>query len=311
MIIGHQKQWHFLKKSAELSRISHAYLFFGPAQLGKRTLAIEFIKFLDCQDPDYTVRPCQKCPACQDIKKGQHPDLIFIGPLIKEIQISQIRELQWKLSLRPSIASIKAAILDQAHLMNSEAQSCFLKTLEEPSGKTVIILITEHPELLFPTIISRIQKIKFFPLSGYEIESYIKKQGISPKEAKKITFFSSGKPGRTINFISDPQKLENQDQRIKELTQIIQSDLNYRFQYIKDLVSQKQNLKEVLDIWLRYFRNILLTKINNREPLINIQKNYPLVELKKIINTITNIDYLLSSTNVNSRLALEQIILEL
>ena len=145
MIIGHKNQWNFLKKSAELDRLSHAYLFSGENQLGKKTLAIEFVKFLNCSAKDFSEKPCQVCRNCQDVQKKAHPDFVLIEPenSHKEIQISQIRNLIWKLSLRPYSAVFKVAILDKAHSMSQEAQSCFLKLLEEPKGKALLILITE------------------------------------------------------------------------------------------------------------------------------------------------------------------------
>ena len=305
MIIGHQKQWQFLKKSAETNRLSHAYLFFGQERLGKKTLALEFIKFLNCQNNNQLSKPCQQCSSCKDIQKRQHPDLFWIEPVGKEIQISQIRNLQWRLSLRPLSAPFKAAIIDQAHCMNSEAQSCILKTLEEPSGKAILILITEYPELLFPTILSRVQKIRFSPVPISEIENYLKKQRISQEKKDKISFLSLSKPGLAFDFLLNPQKLEYQNQKVKEMIQIRQSDLIFRFQYIKDAVSKKYNIKELLDIWLRYFREILFKTLKNN------QTGYSLDRVKNIINTIQNINFLISTTNINQRLALEQLMLEI
>jgi len=189
--------------------------------------------------------------------------------------------------------------------MNSEAQSCILKTLEEPSGKAILILITEYPELLFSTILSRVQKIRFSPVPISEIEDYLKKQRIPQEETNKIAFLSFGRPGLATDFLLNPQKLEYQNQKVKEMVQIRQSDLIFRFQYIKDAVSKKYNVKELLDIWLRYFREILFRTLKND------QTGYSLDRVKSIINTIQNINFLISTTNVNQRLALEQLMLEI
>jgi len=336
MIVGHQKQWEFLRKSAEMNRISHAYLFFGQSQLGKKTMALEFIKLLFCQRTPHHFSSdssgqtnftksggeCQICRSCQDIQKGINPDLLLIQPQRptsakasvgkREIQISQIRELNWRLSLRPYSAPFKVSIIDESHCMNSEAQSCFLKTLEEPKGKTILILITEHPELLFPTILSRVQEIRFFPVPKSEIEDYLQNQGVSSKEAQKIALFSFGKPGLAIDFLSDPQKLENQNQKIREIEKLSQSDLSFRFQYIKDLISQKQNLKEILDIWLRYFREVLLLALSPQPSALSQPlQDYSLLKLKNTLQAIERINFLISTTNINSRLAFEILMLQL
>lgn len=322
MLIGHQKIWQFLKKSAELGKISHAYLFYGEEQLGKKTLAIEFVKFL----------------FGQDLFNPPHPDFIFVKPEEKNhnpsfpvetsafskseveeleshpfsrsgqtpIQISQIRGLCWKLSLKPFSAPLKAAIIDRAHLMNEDAQNCFLKTLEEPKGKTILILISEYPELLFPTILSRVQKLRFSPVKKEEIQNYLKSQGFSQKESEELSAISSGRPGMAIDSVLFPQKLETRQKKIKELIEISNSNLAFRFQYAKNL-SRDENLRETLNIWLNYFRNLLIKCLT---PGFK-HSGYSLSKLKNIIKQIQSTNFLLSTTNVNSRLALEILMLEL
>lgn len=313
MLVGHQKQWQFLKKSAENEKIPHALLFSGEAQLGKKTLALEFIKLLDCEIPEITKRPCQICRSCQDIQKKQHPDLIWIEPLEKEIQISQIRELIWKLSLRPYSAPFKAAVIDRAHFMNQEAQSAFLKTLEEPKGNAILILVTETPELILPTILSRVQKIKFYPVSSAEIENYLKTQKISNPKIKEIARLSMGRPGKAIDFISDPKKLEIRAQKITYLIKILNSPLAFRFQSAKDL-SREKNLREILNIWLSYFREVLLSRFGQGSVEMTKTGNfnqYSLLKLKNILKLLQSTNFLISTTNINPRLALEILMLEL
>lgn len=286
MIIGHQKQWQFLKKSAELEKISHAYLFSGPEKVGKKQVALEWIRFL----------------LGESFKLNQNPDLILVEPIGKEIKISQIRELIWKLSLKPYAASLKVAIIDKAHLMNQESQNCLLKTLEEPKESTFLILITEHQETLLPTILSRCQIIKFYPVSQKEIEDYLKKEKIDEEKIQEILKVCMGRPGMAIDFISSSEKLNEWQKNIKTLDKILNLDLSTKFQYAKEL-TQEDNLKEILEIWLSYFRNILFEKIN--------QKNSDsLTKLKKIIEKTQETNSLISTTNINQRLALETLMLE-
>lgn len=288
-IIGHQKQWQFLKKSVELGKISHAYLFSGQERLGKKRIALEFVKLINGENFDIG-----------------HPDLILIESEKGGIQIARIRELIQKLSLKPYSALFKVAIIDQAHLMTKEAQHSFLKTLEEPKGKTLLILITEAPKRLLATIPSRCEVIKFSPVKEVEIKSYLK-ENLSDKNWEEASKFCLGRPGEAVDFISDPQKLENRKKIIKELIKISNSGLAFRFQFAKDL-SKKSNLREILDIWLSYFRNILLSTINSQQSTIN---KYSFSKLKNILSQIQNTNFLLTSTNVNPRLALEILMLEL
>lgn len=246
---GHQKQWEFLKKSAELGRLPHALLFYGQKGLGKKALAIELAKVL--------------------IGKISPPDFILIEPEGKEIQIAQIRSLIQGLSLKPYIADFKIAVINKAHLMTQESQNCFLKFLEEPTDKTYLILITEYPAMLLPTIISRVQKIRFFPEKGFEIE--------------------------------DNKEL------ISDLVKITKSDLASRFQYAKNLSTE--DLKETLDTWLRYFRKIFIYRLTRQE--VKDFSQYSLSKLKEIIRHIQSTKFLISTTNVNPRLALEILLIEL
>jgi len=293
MIIGHQKQWQFLRKSLELGKRAHAYLFSGETQLGKKKFALEFAKLINGENFDFG-----------------HPDLILIEPYEGgEIQIIQIRELIQKLSLKPYSAFLKVAMIDQAHLMNSEAQNCFLKTLEEPKGNTILILITEAPETLFPTIRSRCEIIKFYPVKISEIENYLESQGISKEKSKAIARLSLGRPGLAIDFLTNPQKLENQKKIIEELIKISsgKTSLSLRFQYAKDLVMNPE-LSEILNIWLSYFRTLLLEQFLPPE----VKKpEYPFSKLKNIIKQIQNTIFLISTKNINPRLALEILMLEL
>lgn len=346
MVLGHQKQWEFLRKSVDTQKISHAYLFSGQSQLGKKTIALEFVKLLYCpqrQNPGKfgagkaLEKSCQICRSCKDLEKGIHPDFFLIEPQRPakaldstgkaEIKISQIRDLIWKLSLRPSLTSFKAAIINDAHTLNPEAQNCLLKTLEEPKGKTILILITDCPQILFQTILSRVQQTKFFPVSKSAIENYLKENGYSPEKAQEIALISFGKPGMAISLAKNPQIMKNQEQKIMEITQLSKTDLVSRFQYVKDLVSKKQDIKEILEIWLRYFRGILLEKIKKSPsshpkalPMENFAlsgnfakggSQYSFNQLRQIIQTVEKIRVLIGRTNVNQRLALEQIMLEL
>ena len=283
MIIGHQKQRQFLKRSIELKHIAHAYLFCGPEKLGKKTIALEFAELINGK-----ISP-------------SHPDLILIEPEPekKEISIDQIRELIWKLSLKPYSSSFKIAIIDNADFLTTDAQHSLLKILEEPKGSTLLILISRSLENLFPTICSRCEILKFYPVKKSEIEKYV--------HSEEIAEISLGRPGLAIDFSSNPEKLKEYKQKIKELIEISRSDLAFRFQYTKEL-SQNSNIREILFIWLKYFRNILLEKCLTQGAK---HSKYSFSKLKKILQQIQNTNFLISTTNVNTRLALEILMLEL
>ena len=331
MLIGHQFQWQYLKNLAEMREIPHAFLFSGPDQVGKRRVAIEFVKLLFGPENRKT------------IEKGIHPDLTLIEPkgrsLLdktlegKQIQISQIRKLNSYFNLCSYSAPFKVAIIDEAHCMNTEAQSSFLKLLEEPRGRAIFVLITPCPRMLLPTILSRTQIIKFYKVSEDDLKKYLQNQGIAQETINEIMDFYDGRPGQILDFLSDPRRLEDQKERILDIVKLMRSDLFFRFQYAKNLSKDPQKLSEVLDFWLRYFRKIFISKIKNMrsKQVLNSRlydytlanqgsaerseaepyNGYSLNKLRNILRILQNTNFLISTTNVNPRLALQILMLEL
>ncbi len=249
-----------------------------------------------------------------NIDKKNHPDFIFIKPLLnsslarEQIQIFQIRECIWKLSLKSLVAPFKIALIDQAHYLNQDAQSALLKTLEEPKGKTLLILISEYPEFLFPTIRSRCEILKFYPLPKEEISAFLKlaskEKKLSEKEIEELVEISQGKPGIVIDFLNQPQKLKKREKLIRDIIKISNSDLVLRFNYAQK-ISKSPELKEIVNIWLSYFRKNLIYDLNSQQSFWKIEK------LVNILKNIQETFFLISTTNVNPRLALEILMLEL
>jgi len=303
VIIGHQKQLNYLKRIAESGKIPHALLFSGQKKLGKKTIASEFIFWLFEEPgvpkilghPDFIlIEPQEKHPEAErsSLRGSPAPSSALVRG---QIQINQIRDLSWRLSLKPIKAKLKAVIIDEAHSMTPEAQNCFLKTLEEPKGNTILILITEKPNFLLPTIVSRCQIIKFYPVKKDEIERYLKNQeGLSEGEIEEILEIAQGRPGRAVELAFAKEKFEFYKKRTKELAKIFNSNLSSRFQYAKE-ISTKENLQEILEIWLNYFRNIFIKNCSTPSAK----------HLGNILQQIQRTIYLISTTNINPRLALE------
>lgn len=282
MIIGHKKQQEFLKKIIEGTEIPHALIFSGSEKLGKKKIAFEFISSIFKDNIT------------------NHPDFTFVSPEKKQIQIKQIRDIGWKLSLKPVKASVLAVVIDQAHLMTKEAQNCFLKTLEEPKSKSLLILITKHPKLLLPTIISRCQTIKFYPVQNQEIKNYLKTKKIKGEQIDSLTSISLGRPGMAIDYLDNLEVLEKREKIIKKLTNIIKSPMYMRFNYAKEL-AETNDFKSTLFIWLSYFR----------ESLLSCSDRVSMTKIKNTLNFIERTMFFLSTTNINPRLALEVLMMEI
>lgn len=301
MIIGHKKQWHFLKKSADSGKLPHALLFSGEEKIGKKFVATELAKFLNCDSPK---KPCMKCKSCLDIENRTSLDFSILIPEKEEIKIFQIRDLIKKLSLRSNSGSYKIAILDEAHLMNTQAQNCFLKLLEEPKGKTLLILITNYPETLLKTISSRVQKIKFYSIEKAEIEKYFIEKGIEKEKAEKISILSMGKPGLALDFFYNPEKIKERETIISEFKKTINSDFYYRFNYVKKILEEnKINLKDLMEIWTIYFRDTLISSLSKDK-----------AKAKKVKNSLELIErtsFLIFTTNINPKFAIENLLINI
>lgn len=150
-----------LAKAYQKNRLGHAYLFLGNNMSLISAILTEFGQMLFCKE--LTDKPCRTCSGCSKVKKGIHPDILALSPSgpLRMIKINQIRTLTERLSLMPQEGNVKLAIIWEAETMNTDAANAFLKTLEEPPERTLIVLVTRNPGGLLPTIRSRCQLLRF------------------------------------------------------------------------------------------------------------------------------------------------------
>jgi DNA polymerase III subunit delta' len=301
MTVGHQKQKEVLKKIALGKNIPHALLFSGPEKVGKKKIAVEFVKSIFCD------KLCGQCYACRTIDSGNFPDLMLLSPVEGNIEIEQVRDLQNRLSLKSYNNSLKVGIINDAHLLRKDAQNALLKTLEEPKGDTLLIMITSYPELLLPTIRSRLQQIKFSIVSRKEIEDCLVSLGADIEKAKEIAMISSGQIGKAVDFYNDPEKLESFNKAVKSIASLCRADMGKRFEFAKDFKENQDDIIGVLDIWERFMRRELLLKIFSGKGTLN----YTLKRLKEVIDELEKTKHLIESTNVNKKLALENLLINL
>ncbi|MDH5546003.1 MAG: DNA polymerase III subunit delta' [Gammaproteobacteria bacterium] len=159
-----QTQWQQLVQTQRMGGLAHAYLFSGPAGIGKEDFAQASARFLLCQQNEAIEYPgCGHCPSCQLFDAKTHPDILIVEPIgaSQTIQVDQIRSLIEYLSLKPHQAARKIAIIKAADRMNANAANSLLKSLEEPPPASMLILSTCHGSRLLPTIKSRCQQITF------------------------------------------------------------------------------------------------------------------------------------------------------
>lgn len=188
-----------LMKTLREGTTVHAYLIGGMAGVGKRTLAQAMGQYLLCQGEN---KPCGLCAGCVQVREGTHPDVLVVRPE-KSIQVETIREVIRKAGEHTYAGGRRIIRIEQAERMTPAAQNCLLKTLEEPVEGTVFLLITDAPELLLPTIVSRCRGLKLHPWPDNVVLDALRSHGVNDLRAREALHVSGGSIGRALSVAAD------------------------------------------------------------------------------------------------------------
>lgn len=192
-VFGHALAKRIFQSHLASGEVAGAYLLIGPEGIGKRRLAIEMAKALNCVSSQ--ARPCDRCPFCMQLARGVHPDLHLLipGGASDQIKIDEVRQLLGRVALRPFSARTQVAIIDGAQRLTEEAANSLLKTLEEPSASTRFFLTTARLSDCLPTIVSRCQLIRCQPLAAEFVRRIlIETQDCDPKVAEAVSRLAGG-----------------------------------------------------------------------------------------------------------------------
>ena len=205
-----EESWHSLSERLSQNRLPHALLLSGAAGLGKRALANTLADAALCERRGTDGFACGSCRSCHLIAAGSHPDRVHLsfelrddGKPRTEIVIEQIRTLSQRLSLSSQFGGKQVVIIDPADRMNASAANALLKTLEEPSASTVIVLVSDQPSRLPATIRSRCQRLQFHVPERASAMAWLVGQGIAAKEGELALAAMLGNPGRALEALSD------------------------------------------------------------------------------------------------------------
>ncbi len=194
----------------ERGRLAHAFLLSGPANSGKRELAVQLLASIMCLQDSYP--SCGDCRSCQLLKSGAHPDghvLTFeentkTGVMRKELVIDQVRRLIASLYLTNTISRRKAALIYPVEAMNRHTANALLKTLEEPPGETVLVLVSDDPARLPATIRSRCQNLHVrLPDTAVALE-WLHSNGATDRKAARLALdAAAGSPPAALRMLND------------------------------------------------------------------------------------------------------------
>ena len=178
--LGQERITSTLRRLMIRNQVATTYLFSGPSGVGKTTAAAGFIAACFCLDRSTDGDACGVCISCRKLISGNHPDLHLLEPLPdkRDISIDQVRELQQSLAMRPVESARNACIIKPADRLNEKSANALLKTLEEPPGDALIILVATQADRLLPTIRSRTQQFSFSPLPDDVLLSIAHQKGV-------------------------------------------------------------------------------------------------------------------------------------
>lgn len=277
-IKGQDRAIEILKGSIGKGRIAHAYLFTGDKGVGKYLTAKNFASTLNCMNQGIETHfdSCGHCSSCIKIEKNIHPDIFEIRAEKNQIKVNMIRSLEYDFSLKAFEGKWKIALIDDAELLNNSASNAFLKTLEEPPDKSLMILISSRPDMLLPTIRSRCQSIHFTPLPSSDVEALLSERGYD--NVSLVSRLSGGRVGLAFEGISR----DDRDEAFKKLTTLRKGSE-------KPLWENRDEIALWIEWMILFLRDMAVTKYSHHHHDLLI--NYDLTfELKDMANLVSEKD---------------------
>lgn len=297
-IIGHKDVMKALKASLAEGKTGHAYLFLGPAGIGKKMLAREFAKALLC--PDQKDDCSDQCSSCREFRSGLHPDFITVNPSGNSIKIEQLRELQKSAYLRPVIGTHKVFFFPEAEQLTEAAANSFLKILEEPPLGVVFIFTAVRVDNILPTIRSRCQVYQLFPVLPAEITLWLESKGLTEAEAARRGLACHGIPGAALEQAADP------DQRRIKFSELWGQDLLALLKIATEF--EKMERREVLVLLQEWQAELRITMIQTAQSAA--RSSAAITELLFCSERLAKAVVMVES-NVNLRLVIEEFFLAL
>jgi DNA polymerase-3 subunit delta' len=321
-LIGHEWAVQLLKKQVASNRPRHAYLFVGAEGAGRRTLALRLAQALNCEAPPAPGECCGQCRACHGFGRGKHADLWIVERQEgdRDIKIDAIREVSRSLSRTPMEARYQIALLLDFELASEESANALLKTLEEPTPTVILCLTAQDEDSLPETIVSRCELIRLRPLNMGELAKHLtSKYEVPVEEARLLASLSGGCPGTAISWSRDRAVLMQRFEDLNDLEQLLSANMVQRFAFAEKASKDRDVLRNVLMTWLSFWRDLVLQSSGSQMAIANVDRQETITNLATKLGLEASsraqqaLEHTLTSltTNVNARLALEGLLLQI
>jgi len=263
----HKKQWQQLWQRHQTKRLPHALLLVGADGLGKKQFALRFAHALLCANPNHDGKACQQCHNCHLFQAQSHPDFMLVTPELeaKQIKINQVRDVVQFVNQSALQGGYRIIIIDPAASMNNNAANALLKSLEEPTEKTLFILINNQQLRLPVTIISRCQKIIFQTPLTADALTWLQKKNLSCASPELLLKLAEGAPLKALDLLAQDifTLRENLYQGLYNLSRGIADPLQLAIEFQeKDLILVFHLLLSLLKELLLYSKTQLLDYID-------------------------------------------------
>ena len=319
-VFGHDWAVEMLQRQILTNSLRHAYLITGPSGVGRRTLAVRLSQAINCASPLAPAVPCRNCRTCRQIEAEQHPDLMVIRKPgeKRDILIEQVREVGKFFSFKPYMSAYKILMINNFEDANASSQNALLKTLEEAPAFGILLLTAGNVEQLLPTIGSRCEILRLRPLRVDAVNQFLMMHEIPADQAYLLSHLCDGRPGYALQLAADEKMLAFRTDKLDDLHKMLSVGIRERIQYSEKLAKDKDDFRQVLFIWLSFWRDVLMkasgadVEITNCDRIDEIEKLATLLD-RVLVHSVTDalekaIDRF--DRNVNSRLLAEIILMD-